>query len=315
MSQKFSLLEQTRQQLRTEVEVGRDYFELPEVYEAEIKSGVRWEVLRYGHKILDDHCPYKQGQLTTIIGHTNVGKTYLILYLLSRLIVQGKRILIYSAENRISQIARMLLRFVFQVQDFNDAHFKWLRENVMFIRHAKIFTYRELLEQISIADDIGFLSDIAFIDPYNSLRLDTKGNSHEYHLEAIEDLRIFTMQTKKSIFLNCHTVTEAQRQKPNQDGETAIPIMSDVEGGGKFPNKSDDVWILHRNLWHRNEEERYVTLLGVGKVRNTEGGGKPTPFHEPIRFRFKKDWTGFSNDADEVEKYRPKSFDEPDWTK
>lgn len=305
----MSLLEQTRKQLRSTLEPGRDYFELPETYEAEIKSGVKWEILKYGHQLLDEHCPYKQGQLTTIIGHTNVGKTYLILYLLSKLI-HHKKILIYSAENRISQIARMILRFVFGVDTFNDAQFKWLRERVLFIRHAKQFSYKELLEQISIADDIEFCPDIAFIDPYNSLKLDTKGNSHEYHLEAIEDLRIFTMQTKKSIFLNCHTVTEAQRQKPNQDGETPIPIMSDVEGGGKFPNKSDDVWVLHRHLWARNEEERYVTLLGIAKVRNTEGGGKPTPFHEPIRFRFKKDWTGFTQDADEIAK-APRAFSEP----
>lgn len=309
--QEISLLERTREQLRTKLEVGRDYFENPEVYEAEIKTGIKWEVLKYGHRLLDQHSPYKQGQLTTVVGHTNVGKTYLILYLLSKLIVQKKKLLIYSAENRISQIARMLLRFVFQVDNFNDAHFLWLRENVKFIRHAKQFTYKELLEQISIADDMGFESDIAFIDPYNSLKLDTKGNSHEYHLEAIEDLRIFTMQTKKSIFLNCHTVTEAQRQKPDQDGETPMPIMSDVEGGGKFPNKSDDVWILHRNLWHRNEADRYVTLLGVGKVRNTEGGGKPTSFKDPIRFKFKKDWTGFTNDQDEIAKHYPnKMFNE-----
>lgn len=307
----MSLLEETRHQLRTQLEVGKDYFERPEVYEAEIKTGVKWEVLKYGHRLLDEHSPYKQGQLTTIIGHTNVGKTYLILYLLSKLLQQRKKMVIYSAENRISQIARSLIRFSFQTTTINDTHLLWLRENVMFIRHAKQFTYKELLEQISIADDLGFCPDIAFIDPYNSLKLDTKGNSHEYHLEAIEDLRIFTMRTRKSIFLNCHTVTEAQRQKPNQDGETPMPMMSDVEGGGKFPNKSDDVWVIHRHLWARNEDDRYITQLQIGKVRNTEGGGKPTPFHEPIKFKFKRDWTGFTNDSDEIAHHYPKMFNEP----
>lgn len=307
----MSLLEQTRKQLRSEMEVGRDYFKNPEVYEAEIKTGVKWEVLHYGHTLLDQHSPYKQGQLTTVVGHTNVGKTYLILYLLSRLIIQDKKLIVYSAENRISQIARSLIRFAFNTTQVNDVHLKWLRERVWFIRHAKQFNYKELLEQISIADDMEFNSDIAFIDPYNSLKLDTKGNSHEYHLEAIEDLRIFTMQTKKSIFLNCHTVTEAQRQKPNMDGETPVPIMSDVEGGGKFPNKSDDVWVIHRNIWHRDESERFVTLLGIAKVRNTEGGGRPTPFTEPIRFNFKRDWTGFTNDRDEVQKHYPTMYNEP----
>lgn len=308
MNQKFSLLEQTQKQLRTEMQVGRDYFETPENYEAEIKSGVKWETLKYGHKILDLHCPYKQGQLTTIIGHTNVGKTYLILYLLSKLVAQGKRLLVYSAENRISQIARMILRFNFQTGSFSVDQFTWLSNHVMFVRHVKQFTYRELLEQISIADDIGFETDIAFIDPYNSLKEEPNRNGHTYHLEAIEDMRIFSMQTQKSIFLNCHTVTESQRQKVNQDGETPMPMMSDVEGGGKFPNKSDDTWVIHRHIWHRIEEERYITLMQVGKVRNTEGGGKPTAWSDPIRWRFKRDWTGFTQDADEVEKYAPINF-------
>ena len=102
----MNFFEKVRDQLRIQIEPGRDYFERPEVYETEIIKGVKWETLKYGHKKLDDHCPYKQGQLTTIIGHTNVGKTTLILYLLSRLIGK-KKILIYSAENRISQIARL----------------------------------------------------------------------------------------------------------------------------------------------------------------------------------------------------------------
>ena len=80
--------------------------------------------------------------------------------------------------------------------------------------------------------------------------------------------------------------------------------MGDVEGGGKFPNKSDDVWVIHRNLYHMDEAERYVSQLFIGKVRNTEGGGRPTGFNNPIRFTFKKDWTGFEQDADKVAEYQ-----------
>lgn len=299
----MSLHEQIKAQLNNQVDVGKDYFEIPELYEREILTGVKWEVQKYGHKLIDEHCPYKQGELTTIIGHTNVGKTTLILYLLSRLL-DRKKIIIYSAENRISQIARMLISFHWGDHKYQN-RFQWLRERVLFIRHAKQFTYRDMLEQISIADDMQFNSDLIFIDPYNSLKIDGKKNSHEYHYEAIEDLRIFTQQTKKSIFLNCHTVTESQRVKPNQYGEIPIPIMGDVEGGAKFPNKSDNCWIIHRNIHHTDESERYVSLLAVTKVRNTEGGGRPTPYTMPIRMKFKKDWTGFTNDDDDISvKYR-----------
>jgi energy-coupling factor transporter ATP-binding protein EcfA2 len=292
--------EKIKEQLNSTLEPCKDYFERPESYEKEILSGVKWQVSRYGHVLLDQHCPYKQGQLTTIIGHTNVGKTTLILYLLSKLLNE-KKLIIYSAENRISQIARLLISFHWGENRDYKKYFEWLRSRVLFIRHEKQFTYKDMLEQMAIADDIGFNSDCIFIDPYNALKIDAKANSHQYHYEAIEDMRIFTMQSGKSIFLNCHTVTEAQRVKANQYGEIPAPIMGDVEGGGKFPNKSDDVWVIHRNIYHTDESERYVSLLYVGKVRNTEGGGKPTGWTSPIRFTFKKDWTGFTNDQDTIQ--------------
>lgn len=292
-----SLLKWVKEYLNTDVVPGKDYFAIPSEYEKEILTGVKWEVLKYGHKRIDEHCPYKQGQLTLAIGNTNVGKTYLILYLLSKLLT-AKKLLIYSAENRISQIARMLIGFYSGSHENYKNHFTWLREKVMFIRHEKQFNYKDMLEQTAIADDIGFKPDIIFIDPYNSLKIDSKKNSHEYHYEAIEDMRIYTMKTKKSIFLNCHTVSDAQRVKPNQFGEIAPPIMADVEGGSKFPNKADDVWVIHRNLYATEQEDRYVSSLYVGKVRNTEGGGKTTAWTDPIRFKFKKDWTGFTTDED-----------------
>lgn len=293
----MSLQEKIKLQLNSDIEPGRDYFEVPENYEREIETGVKWEVLKYGHRLLDEHCPYKQGQLTCIIGHTNVGKTTLILYLLSRLL-DRKKMVIYSAENRISQLARLLIQFAHGIDRGHKLYFKWLRDRVLFIKHERQFTYKDMLEQLAISDDIGFNADLIFIDPYNSLKIDGRGNSHEYHYDAIENMRIFTKTTGKSIFLNCHTVTESQRVKPNKDGEISRPMASDVEGGAKFPNKADDTWVIHRQLYATDQEKQYESQLFVDKVRNRDGGGRPTPYSEPIYFDFKKDWTGFTCSSD-----------------
>lgn len=285
-----------------EFEPGKDYFEKPENYEKEILTGIKWEVSKYGHKRLDLHCPYKQGQLTTIVGHSNVGKTTLIIYLLSKLIKQGKKIMIYSAENKVSQLARLLITFTFETDDYAK-HFEFIRKHILFIKHVKQYTYRDILEQVSIAEDLAFKPDIVFIDPYNSLKKDRKLNSHEYDYEAIEDFRIFCKNTGTSIFLNCHTVTESQRVKPDRNGEVPRPMASDSEGGGKFINKSDDVWVIHRNLYHMDQEERWVSLLFIDKVRNTEGGGYPTSYQDPIRLTMRKDWTGFDTVEDRAALY------------
>jgi hypothetical protein len=293
-------VEEALQRIADRYDNEKHYFEQPETWINEIKSGVRFEVHKYGHQLVDKHMPYKQGQLTVFVGNTNVGKTYTVLYLLSKMI-DRKKLIIYSAENRISTLARYLIQFYWSIPSNETAKIlskvEWLSERVEFIRHEKRFNHIELLTQFAKGQHRGFDADMMFIDPYNALSI-TGG--HEGHYDAIEDLRIFTQQTGKSIFLNCHTVSETQRQKTDKSGSTPVPMMSDVEGGVKFPNKADDVIVVHRNLYHMDEEERYVTLLYVGKIRNKEGGGEPTSFDKPIRLKFKKDWTGFTNDMDEI---------------
>jgi len=101
------------------------------------------------------------------------------------------------------------------------------------------------------------------------------------------------MNTKKSLFLNCHTVTEAQRVKPDQNGHRPAPMDSDVEGGGKFPNKADDSIVIHRQISSMIPEEKYISEIHVRKVRNQEFGGEPTPFNDPVKIKFRLNRTGF----------------------
>jgi hypothetical protein len=270
---------------------GLEYIADPKSYEGEVLNGYSMEVVKYGFQ-LDEFCPAKMGQLTCIIGHTTVGKTTLILWLLTMLAKQGKKILIYSAENRISTLYTQAARFY--GGQVSIEVLERMRPYFRFIKHERTFSYRELLNQATYLLDAGFEFDFFFIDPYNSLRIDNKGmNSHEYHLQAVEEMRVLTMTTQKSIFLNCHTVTEAQREKPDVNGHTPVPIMAQVEGGGKFPNKADDVMILHRQIHSNIEGEKYITEIHVGKVRNSEFGGTQTPWGSPLRCKFLWDRTGF----------------------
>ena len=298
-------VEEALKKIASKYDDDKHYFEAPENWVSEIRSGIHWETHKYGHKRVDEHMPYKQGQLTVAVGNTNVGKTYTILYLLS-LLLDRKKLIIYSAENRISTLARYLIQFYFRLQSNETAKItekaKWLSSRVEFIRHEKRFNHIEILTQFVKGQHRGFDADMMFIDPYNALSI-TGG--HEGHYDAIEDFRIFTQQTGKSIFLNCHTVSETQRQKHDKSGAIPVPMMSDVEGGVKFPNKADDVLVIHRNLYHMDEDERYISQIHVCKIRNKEGGGTPTRFDDPIRLRFKKDWTGFETDEDKIAGYYP----------
>lgn len=294
MNSRNSLSERIKQQLKAPSDPGMEYIATPEEYVNQVLNGVTMEVLKYGFE-LDNYCPYKQGQLTVAIGHYNLGKTTVLIWLLSKLARQGKRVLIYSAENKVYQLFRMFARFYYETPSLTAALVNPLHDLVKFIKHERQFSYKDMLMQGTYVMDAGFDFDVFLIDPYNALKFDStmRLGGHEYHYEAIEEMRVFTITTNKSIFLNCHTVTEAQREKPDANGETPVPLVSHVEGGGKFPNKADDCIVIHRHTHAVNEEDRYITEIHVGKVRNQEFGGRQTPWGKPVKIKFRKDWTGF----------------------
>lgn len=286
--------EHIRQILNAPHEVGMEFIAHPEQYEKEVLNGYTMTVFKYGFDF-DRWCPPKLAELTCIIGNTNVGKTFTILWLLSKLIKVGKKVLVYSSENRISTVHKQIVRFVTGHENVSIEDLEFVRPNVRYIKHEKHFSYRDMLNQATYLLDANFDFDFFFIDPYNSLRIDNKEklNTHDYHYQAAQEMRIFTTTTNKSIFLNCHTVTEAQRVKPDQNGHRPAPLDSDVEGGGKFPNTADNTIVIHRQISSVIPEEKYITELHVKKVRNQEFGGEPTPYTDPVRIKFRKNRTGF----------------------
>lgn len=286
--------ERIRQILNAPHDPGMEFIAITQDYEREVLNGYTMTVFKYGMEV-DKWCPPKLSELTCIIGHTNVGKTTAILWLLAQLIKLQRRILIYSAENRISNIHKQLVRFVTGHENVSVEDIEKVRPFIRYIKHEKHFSYRDMLNQATYLLDADFDFDFFLIDPYNSLRIDNVNrlNTHEYHYQAAQEMRIFTTTTNKSIFLNCHTVTEAQRVKPDQNGHRPAPLDSDVEGGGKFPNTADNTIVLHRQISSAITGEKYITELHVRKVRNQEFGGEPTPFTEPIRLKFRMDRTGF----------------------
>jgi hypothetical protein len=312
MNSKGITAEKLRQLFNSPHEPGFEFIAEPPDYEREVLNGYTMTVFKYGFEF-DQWCPPKLAELTCIIGHTNVGKTTVILWLLAKLVKLQRKVLIYSAENRISNIHKQLVRFVTGHENVSAEDIDLVRPYVRYIKHEKHFSYRDMLNQATYLLDADFDFDFFLIDPYNSLRIESKGlNTHDYHYQAAQEMRIFTTTTNKSIFLNCHTVTEAQRVKPDQNGHRPAPLDSDVEGGGKFPNTADNTIVLHRQISSAIPGEKYITELHVRKVRNQEFGGEPTPFTDPVRVNFRHNRTGFDYLGKQTQQdYKQISFSEP----
>ena len=272
----------------------------------DIKHGRIKQGLKIGVDIIDEYIRYKQGNFNLIIGHANVGKTTVMLYLFTLYAIRYKlRFLIWSSENTSDSIVRKIIEFkmnkniekaseeeIEDAIDWCDLHFK-------IIEVDELYDYKTLLKlanQIKDAWDYNAL----LIDPYNSLKKETgllkMVGGHEYDYQVATEFRIFSKKRNVTIYLNAHGVTEALRRthpKGHEYENLPMPLgLSSVEGGGKWGNRADDVLCIHRYTSHPNEW--MFSHLSVLKVKENETGGRCTPFEEPIKLRMTINNTGFS---------------------
>ncbi len=132
------------------------------------------------------------------------------------------------------------------------------------------------------------------VDPYNSLKIDLNNknlSTHDYHYEAISEIKLFGKKNEVGFWINNHVITGASRNK-DENGYTKPPSKADTEGGGKFGNKADEFITIHRHLQHPTEWMN--TELHIRKVKETETGGCVTPNLSPIKIQMNRNACGFT---------------------
>jgi hypothetical protein len=270
------------------------------IREGRLQMGLPFHIAR-----LDKHKLYKRGQFDQFLGHSNLGKSTVTWYLMVLLNKwYGLRGLIFSSENKEGQVTRSFIQFRFGKKitamsndEYEEAKI-WFHSNFKMIRSEQLYTYKDILSiaKMLIREEP---FDTLLIDPYNSLDVDYKdvhGNSdHQYHYRATTEMRIFCKTYDCTVFLNIHAVTAALRFK-DKDGFPIAPQEGDAEGGGKFTNRADDFITVHRLKSHPTNW--MVTELHVRKVKDTETGGRPTSYNDPVTISMRQDQCGF------VDEYR-----------
>tara|TARA_R110000850_G_scaffold76561_2_gene166220 strand:+ start:3497 stop:4405 length:909 start_codon:yes stop_codon:yes gene_type:complete len=254
---------------------------------------------------IDEYLRFKKGNFNLLIGHANVGKTTIIIYLfVVWAIKHNLRFLIWSSENTPQSIVRKVIEFkmnkpINKASDIEiDKAIEWCDNHFKIIDVEDLYTYKQLLkESESIKEAWNY--DALLVDPYNSLAKDYNllkvVGGHEYDYQVASEFRMFAKQNNVSLYLNAHGVTEALRRTHPANHEysnLSKPLsMGDVEGGGKWGNRADDVMCVHRYTNHSTDW--LYSLLYVLKVKENETGGRPTPYEEPIRLKMKVNNTGF----------------------
>lgn len=270
-----------------------------------VRTGKTKEGLALGIKQIDEHMRFKPGNFNVILGHANVGKTTVVLYLMLMYSLKHKlRWLVFSAENEPYTLIKKLIEFMeakpinLVKADAYQARVEYINNHFKFIEPEALYTYKDILELAKSVKDAWDYHGI-MVDPYNSLMKDRKLlqgiNSHEYDYEATSAFRIFCKANNISMWLNTHAATEALRKKHAKEdfyaGHPIPPMGADVEGGGKFINRADDFLVIHRYTQHHSEW--MFSHIHVRKVKDIDTGGRPTPMEEPIRLKSIKNNVGF----------------------
>ena len=208
-----------------------------------------------GNELMDKHFRYKK-EFVIVNGHSNVGKTTMMLYLIANSAVRHDwKWVLYSSENRTASVKMTLMQFAMgrKVGDMSYAErkkaYKWVQDHFTIINNHDVYSYSDIIlfmEKVMKQQDV----DAIFVDPYNSLKLDMKNSSigvHDYHYEAASEFLTFSKSHNVAVWLNMHAVTEAQRRK-GDDGLPIAPYAEDTEGGGKFVNRADCFLTIHRKV-------------------------------------------------------------------
>ena len=269
-----------------------------------------------GDSRLDEYLRYKK-EFVIVNGHSNVGKTTTMLYLIVNSAVRhGWKWVLYSSENRTASVKMSLMQFAMdkKVADMTYGErkqaYKWVNEHFTVISNNQIYSYSDIIlfmEKVMRQQKV----DAIFVDPYNSLKLDMRNTSigvHDYHYEAASEFLTFSKANNVAVWLNMHAVTEAQRRK-GPDGLPVAPYAEDTEGGGKFVNRADCFLTIHRKVQAMDHDIRKMSELHVRKVREVETGGSPTPLEDPYCLQMNLSHTGFTTRIGQRALFKPITFE------
>lgn len=222
----------------------------------------------------------------------------------------GWKGIIFASENTLGSCVRSMMQFYwgkplygdFAMNDMEyDIAKKFVEKHFLQIKAQEdLYNYKDILNMIRKTKQKYPDFNHCMIDPYNSLKIDLSGfsklSTHEYHYEALSEMKAFGQQNNFGFFINHHAVTAAARAKDADKKYPLAPNKADTEGGSKVANKADDFLTIHRVTQHPTDW--MVTEVHVRKIKETETGGRPTPIDEPVKFEMYKGGCAFMERKD-----------------
>ncbi len=265
-------------------------------YLQQVRDGTLKMGFSTGCPSLDEHFLFKEGGFVHVNGIDNTGKSESMWWLLLvAAMYHGWKGVIFSSENTLGAFMRRMIQFYWgkplrgnyamSQREFEIAK-AFIEKHFLLIKAQEdLYNYKDIINLVRVAMQDGKYN-YGMIDPYNSLKVDLSGfsklNTHEYHYEALSELKSFGQKNNFGWFVTHHAVTAALRLKDADKKYPVAPRKEDTEHGGKVANKADDFITIHRVTQHPTDW--MITEWHIRKIKDTETGGRPTGLDMPIRF-------------------------------
>lgn len=270
-----------------------------------VRDGTLIQGLTTGIPSLDEYFVFKEGNMVMTNGHDNAGKSVVVWYLaMLSAMYHGWNWIIFASENTIGGFMRKMIQFYWGKPlhgkyAMNDSEYQIAKAFVekhfsMIKAEEDMYNYKDIINMVKKAHKVKKYNCV-MIDPYNGLKIDLSGfsklSTHEFHYEALSDLKLFGKKYNIGVWVNHHAVTAALRAKDGEKKYPVAPQKADTEGGGKVGNKTDDFITIHRITQHPTEW--MVTELHVRKIKDTETGGRVTPIDSPVKLEMYRNGCAF----------------------
>ena len=251
--------------------------------------------LSTGFPELDKYFLFKQGNLVIVNGHANVGKTVVLWYLAMLTAIQHKwKWVMLCSENSAGGMRTKMVEYYwsrpirYQSPAQRKEAYDFVKNHFFIIDNTESYNHTQVLEMFSAVHAKHNVQSV-LVDTYNSLDVPSK-EAYQYHYSTLNAFRYWAKANKVSVYVNAHPGTGAMRMK-DADGFPLAPLMADTEQGSMFAAKADDFLTIHRRPNHT--EKWKDTEIHVRKIKETETGGRPSPFEEPFVFQM-NDGCGFA---------------------
>lgn len=228
---------------------------------------------------------FQGGDLVILAGATGMGKTCMMLNLLKKMALNGKKVLLFSLEMSLQQIQNRIISAETGVASDKIRNFSMTQEEFQrYSDYAFSDDFKKLDIDVNTNYDITVEkiksvvsnsdADIIFIDYLGLIKTDYHGNTYEKVSEISRNLKLLALALNKP-FIVLH-----QLSRIPSDRKEKRPLLSDLRDSGKIEQDADFICFVFREYYYDITKDEKMLEFIISKSRHSKGRCYCTLFYD-----------------------------------